>query len=98
MSLDRFKDEDGNLEVGDEMRDYIEQQTPRNELPDTKFTRLTFTTEQEAKDYIKNRSVNLYDDYGRLRPDVDPSKQDGLFLRVGHSLAQQPDGTWLLIY
>lgn len=32
MSLDRFKDENGNLEVGDEMRDYIEQQTPPAEF------------------------------------------------------------------
>ena len=98
MSLDRFKDENGNLEVGDEMRDYIEQQTPRNELPDTNFTRRTFDTEKECKDYIKSRSVSVFDEYGRRRPGVDTTKQDDLFLHVSYHCAEQSDGTWLLIY
>jgi hypothetical protein len=98
MSLDRFKDENGNLVVGDEMRDYIAHHTPLNEQPNTNFTRMTFATKKEADDYISSRSINPYDDYGRLKPGVDLTKQDGLFLKVGHSLGAQPDGTWLLIF
>lgn len=30
MSIDRFRDENGNLEVGDEMRDYIDHQRPHD--------------------------------------------------------------------
>ena len=64
----------------------------------TNFTRLTFPTKKDADDYISRRSINPYDDYGRLKPGVDLTKQDGLFLKVGYSCAKQPDGTWLLVF